>query len=72
MRRHGTEDRILPYASTSKRLPTLIKDVRLVPIEAGPHNVGWTHPEVLNEEMLAFLNERACRTRVACCGRVAG
>lgn len=54
---HGTEDRILPFASTAKRLPALMKDVRLVPIEGGPHNIAWTHAEVVNPELLTFLQE---------------
>jgi non-heme chloroperoxidase len=52
---HGTEDRILPYASTAKRLPSLVKDVTVVPVEGGPHNIGWTHPEEVNRELMAFL-----------------
>ena len=54
---HGTEDRILPIESTADRLPALIKDLRLVRIEGGPHNVGWTFPDEVNEALLAFLNE---------------
>ena len=52
---HGTEDRILPYESTAARLSDLIDDVRVVPVEGGPHNIGWTHPEVLNPLLLAFI-----------------
>jgi Predicted hydrolases or acyltransferases (alpha/beta hydrolase superfamily) len=54
---HGTEDRILPFASTAKRLPPLMKDVRLVPVEGGPHNIAWTHADEVNRELLAFLQE---------------
>ena len=36
----GTEDRILPMDATGRRIPGLVKDVRLVEIEGGPHNVG--------------------------------
>jgi non-heme chloroperoxidase len=54
---HGTEDRILPFASTAKRLPPLMKDVKLVPVEGGPHNIGWTHAEEVNRELLAFLRD---------------
>jgi non-heme chloroperoxidase len=53
----GTEDRILPYASTGKRLPPLMKDVRLVPVDAGPHNIGWTHADEVNRELLGFLRD---------------
>src|SRR3954469_5435714 len=36
---HGTDDRILPYDSTAARLPDLIADVHVVPVEGGPHNI---------------------------------
>ena len=52
---HGAEDRILPYEATAKRLPGLIKDLTLVTVEGGPHNVGWTHPEKVNPALLDFL-----------------
>jgi non-heme chloroperoxidase len=52
---HGTEDRILPYDSTAKRLPGLIKDLKLVTVEGGPHNIGWTHPDEVNTALLEFL-----------------
>jgi non-heme chloroperoxidase len=54
---HGTEDRILPFESTSARLPALIADCRLIPVEGGPHNIGWTYPEVVNPPLLTFLSE---------------
>jgi non-heme chloroperoxidase len=53
---HGTEDRILPFDSTAKRLPDLIADVKVIPVEGGPHNIGWTHPDVVNPALLAFLS----------------
>ena len=53
---HGTADRILPFNSTAARLPSLIRDVRLVPVEDGPHNIGWTHPEEVNKALLDFLS----------------
>jgi non-heme chloroperoxidase len=30
---HGTEDRILPFESASQRLPALVKNARLSPVE---------------------------------------
>jgi non-heme chloroperoxidase len=53
---HGTEDRILPYDATAKRLPGLIKDLRVVTVQGGPHNIGWTFPEELNKALLEFLS----------------
>jgi non-heme chloroperoxidase len=54
---HGTEDRILPISATAERLPPLIKDVRLVTVEGGPHNIAWTHPDEVNRALLEFLAE---------------
>jgi non-heme chloroperoxidase len=54
---HGTEDRILPFAATAERLPALVPGARLVPVEGGPHNIGWTFPDEVNEALLSFLSE---------------
>jgi non-heme chloroperoxidase len=54
---HGKEDRILPFESTAARLPALIADCTLVPVEGGPHNVAWTHPEEVNTALLTFLSD---------------
>lgn len=51
----GDHDRIFPLISTGKRLPELIKDVRLVVIAGGPHAIGWTHAEEVNRTLLDFL-----------------
>jgi non-heme chloroperoxidase len=52
---HGDADRILPHAVTAARLPGLIKDLELVTVEGGPHNIAWTHPEEVNDALLAFI-----------------
>ena len=52
---HGTEDRILPFEATAARLPALIADCTLVPIEGGPHNIAWTHYEEVNRALLEFV-----------------
>jgi non-heme chloroperoxidase len=52
---HGTEDRILPYQATAARLPGLIKDLKLVTVDGGPHNIGWTYPDEVNTALLEFL-----------------
>jgi non-heme chloroperoxidase len=52
---HGTADRILPFEATAARLGALIADVTVVPVEGGPHNIGWTYPEEVNAALLGFL-----------------
>ena len=54
---HGTADRILPFEATAKRLPDLVADLTLIPVEGGPHNIGWTHPDESNAALLGFLGE---------------
>jgi non-heme chloroperoxidase len=54
---HGDADRILPYASTAARLPALIKDLTVVTVAGGPHNIAWTHPGIVNEALLDFLKK---------------
>lgn len=51
----GTEDRILPIDVTGRRLPNLIKGAKLVEVEGGPHNIGWSHPDEVNPALLDFL-----------------
>ncbi|WP_054816164.1 alpha/beta fold hydrolase [Nocardia arizonensis] len=52
---HGDADRILPYAATAARLPGMIPDLKVVTVAGGPHNIAWTHPEVVNPALLEFL-----------------
>jgi non-heme chloroperoxidase len=54
---HGTEDRILPFESTAKRLPDLVANLKLIPVDGGPHNIGWTHSDEVNTGLLEFLAE---------------
>jgi non-heme chloroperoxidase len=52
---HGNADRILPYDATAKRLPGLIKDLKLVTVDGGPHNIAWTHSDEVNKALLEFV-----------------
>jgi non-heme chloroperoxidase len=52
---HGTEDRIMPVEATASRLPGLVKDLKLITVEGGPHHLGWTHPEEVNAALMDFL-----------------
>ena len=52
---HGDADQVLPLDKTASRLPGLIKDVRLVVVEGGPHAIPWTHADQVNTVLLDFL-----------------
>jgi non-heme chloroperoxidase len=52
----GDADRVLPFDKTGKRLTGLIKDVKLVVIEGGPHAIAWTHADQVNRALYQFLS----------------
>ena len=54
---HGTADRVLPFEATAARLrdEQLIRDLTVVEIPDGPHNIGWTFPDEVNAALLDFL-----------------
>ena len=60
---HGTQDRILPFEATAARLRESIADVTVVPVEDGPHNIGWTLADAVNNALLEFLNESLPKRR---------
>ncbi|MEV0716590.1 alpha/beta hydrolase [Asanoa sp. NPDC050611] len=51
----GTADQVLPFASTGKRLPPLVKDLKLVPLEGAPHSIPWTHAQECNGAIEEFM-----------------
>jgi non-heme chloroperoxidase len=68
---HGTADRVLPFESTAARLrdERLIRDLTVMEIPDGPHNIGWTFPDEVNAVLLDFL---AGGTAAATSGHGAG
>jgi non-heme chloroperoxidase len=44
-----------PYSATAARLPGMVNDLTVVTVEGGPHNIAWTHPEVVNPALLDFI-----------------
>jgi pimeloyl-ACP methyl ester carboxylesterase len=51
----GDADRVLPYPKTGKRLPGMIKDMKLVVIEGGPHAICWTHGDQVTKALVDFI-----------------
>jgi non-heme chloroperoxidase len=52
---HGEADRIVPMKASGARTAKLIKGARFVEVKGGPHAIGWTHAEIVNAELLKFL-----------------
>src|ERR1700758_524120 len=55
---HGDADRILPINASGLRTAQLIKGARLSVVKDGPHCITWTHSEIVNPELVAFLGEK--------------
>jgi non-heme chloroperoxidase len=52
---HGTDDQIVPYADSAPLSAKLLKKGVLKSYEGLPHGMLTTHPEVLNPDILAFI-----------------
>jgi len=52
---HGDDDQIVPFADSAPLSAKLLKKATLKVLEGLPHGVHGTHPEIVNRELLAFI-----------------
>ena len=52
---HGDADRIVPFQASGAKTARQIEGAKLVVVKDGPHCITWTHPEVVNAELVSFL-----------------
>ncbi len=52
---HGDDDQIVPYEDAALKSVELLKNGTLKIYEGYPHGMLTTHPEVLNPDLLAFI-----------------
>jgi non-heme chloroperoxidase len=52
---HGDKDRIVPANASGVLTARGIKGARFITVEGGPHGILWTHADVVNRELLKFL-----------------
>jgi non-heme chloroperoxidase len=52
---HGTDDQIVPYADAGPLSAKLLKHGTLKSYEGLPHGMCTTHPDVINADLLAFI-----------------
>jgi non-heme chloroperoxidase len=53
---HGDDDQIVPYADAGPLSAKLLKNGTLKTYKGTPHGVHSTNPELLNPDLLAFIN----------------
>jgi non-heme chloroperoxidase len=54
---HGDDDQIVPYADAGPLSAKLLKNGTLKTYKGTPHGVHSTNPELLNPDLLAFIND---------------
>ena len=54
---HGDDDQIVPFADSAPLSAKLLKKGTLKVLKGTPHGVHGTHPEIVNPELLAFIQE---------------
>lgn len=52
---HGTDDQIVPYDDSAPLTAQHLKNATLKTYEGLPHGMLSTHPEILNPDILAFV-----------------
>jgi non-heme chloroperoxidase len=53
---HGDDDQIVPYADSGPLTAKLLENAMLKTYEGFPHGMPVTHADVINAEILAFIN----------------
>lgn len=51
----GEQDRIVPISASGAKTAQLVKGAKYVVVQNGPHNIAWTHSDVVNPELVDFL-----------------
>ena len=54
---HGGDDQIVPVDSSARASAALIDGARLIVYPDGPHGIADTHKDLLNDDLLHFLQE---------------
>ncbi|MET7759574.1 alpha/beta hydrolase [Streptomyces sp. NPDC005389] len=54
---HGTDDQIVPYDDSAPLSAKLLRNGRLKSYEGLPHGMLTTHPDTVNPDLLAFVEE---------------
>jgi non-heme chloroperoxidase len=56
---HSEDDQIVPYADSAPLTVKLLRNGRLVTYKDLPHGLCQTHPDIVNADLLAFIEEDA-------------
>jgi non-heme chloroperoxidase len=52
---HGEDDQVVPFPTTGKLSAQIVKGAKLISYPGYPHGMPTTHADVINEDLLAFI-----------------
>ncbi len=55
---HGSNDQVVPFEATGKLSARMINNAELKVYDNAPHGFAVTHQDQLNQDLLAFLQQR--------------
>jgi non-heme chloroperoxidase len=62
---HGEDDQVVPVENTARKSEKLIKDVKATYYPGAPHGITATHIDLVNADLLAFLEKGRTSSRAA-------
>jgi len=54
---HGEDDQVVPFATTGRKSAEIVKNAQLKSYPGYPHGMPVTHADVINADLLAFIQQ---------------
>ena len=62
---HGDDDQIVPIAAAAMQSSKIVKGAQLKIYKGAPHGMCTTHKDLINADLLAFMQAKAVRSAAA-------
>jgi non-heme chloroperoxidase len=62
---HGDDDQIVPIAAAALQSSKIVKGAQLKIYKGAPHGMCTTHKDLINADLLAFMQAKAAKAAAA-------
>jgi non-heme chloroperoxidase len=62
---HGDDDQIVPIAAAAMQSSKIVKGAQLKVYKGAPHGMCTTHKDLINADLLAFMQAKAAKAAAA-------
>jgi len=62
---HGDDDQIVPIAAAAMQSSKIVKGAQLKIYKGAPHGMCTTHKDLINADLLAFMQAKAVKSAAA-------